>query len=1510
MGRQKSIGKKEFKEFVPLPVCQTRRLWRSPVPIFPKFGVRSSSPLERAGVRFLLSLCTVLATVIAGFAQSNIPTTATGPGSATPKALPSYNETPARDYLRVLVPVMPTKDSSRITINAAADSVNISTSYFDDMGRPLQTVIKQASPLKKDEVVPDAYDEFGRTVTSYLPFVQQTSNTNDGKFKTSQFTGDSSFYKSNFPNESINYGQTVFEPSPLQRVTKQLAPGNSWAGAGVGISATWKANTASDSVRLWTIAISSENDVPATTATYSAGSLAVQQVTDERGVKTVTYVDELGRTILTKQQVSASPATGHYGWVCTYYVYDEMNHLRVVVTPKAVDALNTGSVNWNLSGNPTIKTGLCYSYYYDARGRAIMKYIPGKGKSYIAYDLYDRVVMTQDSNLRRTNQWAFVLYDGESRPWESGVITTSLTKDSVIAQAARSTAYPTLTGTFTIMNTTYYDDYSWISGSIPNSTLVTTYINSSNFNTSYNTYPDYAQQITQSSRIRGMVTGTKRIILNTANYLYSVPLYDDHGRVIQLKQTNYTGGTDIATTQYRFNGVVLRTHLYQQKSGTNAQTHTLLTKYSYDQVGRVKTIIKNIDGTGDKTIATDTYNELGQLKSKVLGSSIDSLVYTYNIRGWLLGINKSFVDTYNSAANYFGEDLFYDYGFTNNQVNGAIAGVKWKGRGDTIARAYGFSYDNANRLTKADFSQNIRNTNTWTNSTADFTTSNLTYDDAGNILTMKQRGLMIGSSATIDSLTYTYYSNNNQLQKVADAAAATTGLGDFQDSSLTTDYAYDANGNIVKDYNRHMHTPANGNGAVYNLLDKPDSLVISNRATLYYTYDASGATLVKRINDYSTSPTTVKNYVYIAGFVYLNDTLQYVNTEEGRIRWADDNGRWSFVYDYYLRDHLGNVRTVLTEEKDTALYPIASLETAQLSNEKLYYFGEDSGRINKSGVSGYPTDNTTSPNDYIQQLSGSGYKIGTGIVLKVMAGDQILIKATSWYNKNGVTPGTPSSPLNALINALISGVGGVTNAAHGITPTQLQNSGVLIPGATAFYGSHNSADSTTKPKAFLNWILLDDQFKYVASSSGFDQVGSDQQFKTHYVTPTMAKNGFLYVYVSNETPNINVYFDNLTVTHIKSPLLQEQSYYPFGLQMAGISDKALGKLDSKNKFDGGVNFEEDYGVNLYQTFYRGYDPQIGRFGGVDILSEKTFGMSVYGYCGSDPIMFSDPFGSDRASALPTLQEIIAGLWGSEYGGFWSANSPNSDFVFGDQATEDFFSTGGGGGDFMNNVASAYDFVQRQQSSGNNVVYFDISQAKNGDYYATGGYYGGLNLEVNASGSMIKDLGRLQPGMNALNYSWEQPDEQQSDQESDQLTWWDYTKVSLDLAGAIIQTGVGIITSETGIGGVVAVDGAFRIAGNLAKLTNMIETSSKSESEETPTNAGQMVGATIDYFSNNDQHQAQAIGGTVDDVITLFASPETSYKSLNRADDWLNGPASPNAWRGIGEDIHSIHNSFH
>ena len=99
------------------------------------------------------------------------------------------------------------------------------------------------------------------------------------------------------------------------------------------------------------------------------------------------------------------------------------------------------------------------------------------------------------------------------------------------------------------------------------------------------------------------------------------------------------------------------------------------------------------------------YTELGQLQVDTLGNNRTSQNYKYNIRGWLSSINKGFIDTAGSTSAYFGESLFYDFGFTNNQYNGAIAGAKWKSAGDGIARAYGFTYDTANRLKIAEFSQ-------------------------------------------------------------------------------------------------------------------------------------------------------------------------------------------------------------------------------------------------------------------------------------------------------------------------------------------------------------------------------------------------------------------------------------------------------------------------------------------------------------------------------------------------------------------------------------------------------------------------------------------------------------------------------------------------------------------------------------------------------------------------------------------------------------------------------------
>jgi len=107
-------------------------------------------------------------------------------------------------------------------------------------------------------------------------------------------------------------------------------------------------------------------------------------------------------------------------------------------------------------------------------------------------------------------------------------------------------------------------------------------------------------------------------------------------------------------------------------------------------------------------------------------------------------------------------------------------------------------------------------------------------------------------------------------------------------------------------------------------------------------------------------------------------------------------------------------------------------------------------------------------------------------------------------------------------------------------------------------------------------------------------------------------------------------------------LVQEQAFYPFGLQMAAISSKAILKTTDPYKYNAGSELEEE--LNYYNTFYRKYDAQIGRFTGVDIRSEESAGMSVYNFAANNPVMFNDPMGDKFGRGNQMEQHPIDANW--------------------------------------------------------------------------------------------------------------------------------------------------------------------------------------------------------------------------------------------------------------------------
>lgn len=1263
--------------------------------------------------------------------------------------------------------------------------VKENTVYTNGLGQQVQTVYKQSSSdnSPKDLVDFNIYDEYGRNRLKYLPYV---SSASDGKFKSNPFVEHQGFLQSSYPGEVFLYSETEYEASPLNRVVTEMIPGNSWVGSGKGSEIKHLFNTLNDDVKVWEIGELDEsilfdgndqNDlVPITNRSFLSKELFKEVYIDVNGNATVEYKTKEGLLILKKNQIDNSIAadySGYSGFLCTYYIYDDLGRLRFVIQPKAVAELVKPSVNWGITA--TVANELCFRNEYDERGRLIAKKVPGAGWVYLLYDQKDRLVYTQDANMRVRGQWNATLYDGLDRPTVTGILeysgtpiqlknylqtininsvndqtingalpvptpndlvlttastagnkiaTHSITMENGFESNGEFSAEITFSGadqggafnqtipisgnplppgqTFIGLTITYYDHYSWTSQSF-------SAIYNNKLQAGVNLHP--VQLPASSSKMTsGFITGNKvRVIedpddLSKGSWLTTVIFYDELGRSIQSNNTTYKGGSETTTSLYDFSGKILSTYDVHENPVSGTQVGLLLNN-TYDHIANLLKTELSIYDQPQSAIPTTTvvvselqYNSLGQLVSKKIGKKrdvngnytvtpIETQDYLYNIQGALKSINKDYILT-NSNSRWFGYDLSYDWGFSNNQLNGNIGGVKWKSKGDGELRAFGFSYDKTSRLLGSDFSQfdgnaysdNVNNLN-FDSQMGDGQTPATAYDENGNILAMKQWGLKGLSSILIDDLTYQYHLfSGNKLLSVKESTAnagINHKLGDFTDVVGNYLYEYDFNGNLITDPAKGLADLSNPYttqpGIIYNHLNLvasirvDDNITRNSKGSIEYVYDAVGNKLEKRVTEFpntyngNISKNTVTSY--IGGFVYENNTLQFFGQPEGRVRLKPVSGNTpaSFVFDYMLKDHLGNVRMVLTDEQQHDIYPAATLEgvlsntSSAISVENNYYNITPGNIVPKStalAIPDYlnkndipnnnPNSDATANSEKLYRLNASiaNAKMGLGITIKVMAGDEVTIHGKSYWKTaaGGVgSGGVDPLPLVDILNGFLGGVPGASD--KGLTGTSLGN----LPGIATTINQMLSqqVETPTIPKAYINWILFDEQFRPVISNahtnSSFSSVGSEGILTSHknagggiLSTGEIIKNGYLFVYCSNES-KLDVFFDNLQVTHTRGQLLEESHYYPFGLTMTGISSKALsfGGPENKKKWNAGSElqskeFSDGSGLELYATQYRSLDPQLGRFWQLDPKPNEF--LSPYVAMENNPILNSDPLG--------------------------------------------------------------------------------------------------------------------------------------------------------------------------------------------------------------------------------------------------------------------------------------------
>jgi len=1001
-----------------------------------------------------------------------------------------------QNYIRVRTPRAPILSQTTLDANTGNTAVVKTTyNYFDEFGRDLQKIDCQLSPGGNDVVQASVYDNMGRQAKKYLPYA--VANTPAGALRgspTGDVTGDESyFYNIYGPNNttvattSAYFSETVYDHSPLARITEQSAPGESWQlGTGKTVKTAYGTNVASE-IRLWTV-----SSTGASSATYQPGALNAVTITDENGYTVTQYKDFDGQLICKKVQ------TGPSSYVYTDYVYDDAGNLRYVIPPlptlPTVVTLPTSFVE-----SDAVFANFFYGYHYDGRNRVIEKKKPGSGWEYLVYNSLDQAVLTQTPSQLALGVWLYSKYDSKGRVVMSGEWTTSSTRASL--QTATDQFLGPLFETFTNATT----NFGYTDSAYPNSTVTGTrkifasnYYDSYAFLTNTTINPNSAVFIapTQDTiyKVPGsLLTGslTNVIGASTSTYLLAITHYDTYGHAVKtVSQSFYTGSTaagnyDIAETQYAFTDPI--TYATRQHYLGGILKLSLNNRYNYDYAGRRTLARQQFNSQPTVYLAKYEYNELGQLITKRLHSTstatpppassfLQHVDFRYNTRSWLTRINNPSNiqdETFTSVQDLFAEQIDYDHpnsGYTGAvaQFNGNISTFSWQtlvkpGVGLVQeVKGYDLRYDPANRLTFSYYKSPSGN---------DKYNEAMTYDELGNILSLNRNA---SSTTFLNKLTYNYgtgSSRSNALLGVTDGGGS---------ENYTSTFSYQPSGS-EKANSKKLVSNIN-----YNELNLPSLITLTSGKTIAFIYSATGQKL-ERVTKQGTS--TVEDRNYINGIEYDGSTFNFIRTEEGRAR----QGSTNYIYEYQIADHLGNVRALFGDEDGTGTFSAAN-DIVQLID--YYAFGRQISMVEPNPLSQYKYNGKELLSDLESYDYGARYL--NPVTGRWNAVDNEAVKARRWspyaYAYNNPIRNTDPDGNSSMDYAYAYAQGNLVSSAQ----YQAQNDLAYQTGVDMWEANYENGSSLTRPQQYEPWYNANLEAFVKNQYSAYDGKGPSDDYGGAY----------------------------------------------------------------------------------------------------------------------------------------------------------------------------------------------------------------------------------------------------------------------------------------------------------------------------------------------------------------------------------------------------------------------------
>lgn len=1181
-------------------------------------------------------------------------------------SLPSDSFISAFNATRTYTPRVRINDSSQVNDNSSPDRVSITTTYANGLGATIQTVQQyatlSAAGQYKHMVVPNDV-RIKPDPYSFMPYASDIKDYNQSAPNHSVMYHNDNRY----PSEAgvadisvISTGQMVNTSTILERSAMTYDPGKSRMGQGNGVKTTVITNKVMASqnapavnVRFWTL---NASGIPTTNTIYQDGTLSGKRTESADGMEANELNDRSGKLVYEANLQISSGVVKVYG--ITYYIYDELDRLRYILPPKAVDAIS--AAGWTVS--QSIIDELCFSYLYDANGRQHSLHKPGEqGYTEMVYRKDGQLIMRRSPLEKEKGLWELVFYDKSGRLIATGLLTSNNDRaywqeqaNMQVAQASNSPHYyiwgagkgqhPPKTGLAGIEMLTYnyYDKY-------PSSVLASETYNPTPFQP-YQVWGGTADAPNLRASVYGLLTATEVKVLNNplaTTYLQgwtnAKTFYDYYGQPIYAVGVNATGAKDSVYHQYNQAGQPIKKwHVRNAINGGVVRRTTELETFNYEAYsGRLSSIWRSTNSGVNEPAVRYTYNEMGQMSKEVLGNEAETRLYTYNVRGELLGINEDYALTGNKGTNAmtFGEALRYDYGFIIPRYDGAISGVVWRGSGGTTAKAhsYTYRYDVSGRMISARYYEAATTggvPTSWTNTQRNYSQT-LAYDQNSNIIAATRFGVSQNPSYTgvyqIDQLTYEYLPNSNKLKGVVDNVTIDYRTGDYQPGSAQG-YTYDVAGNLTEDKSKQI---AN---VIYTWFNKPEKVAFADGSSILYTYDAGGSKLQEIVANGSQLNYTT----YISGAVYKDTSLAFISTAQGRTNMSINPPR----QEYFVKDHLGNIRSTVASASSQALQYDATYELSRATQEEALFEAVASIRADKPY--------STSSLDVKAGMLKDNRQTGTSILLKVMAGDKLEIGTDNFYetfdSQNSNTGQTPAATIFESALSSLTGGNAAMTGAEGTGSGTIINRMFSNPEAAMAYASLvNASTDESRPSAFLNYLFFDEEMNLVPEHSklwqaegenNWTQIGSGEYIE-------IPQNGHVILYLSNHTENAQ-WFDNFFTNHVKGVLLEENHYYAYGLPIAGLSSQGATATKQRQRYQENEYIEE-LGLKWMDFHNRAYDPQLGRFLALDALADKggQQAMSPFHAMGCDPVNMVDPLGLEYSAphhkgiTQPTWKDIAS-----------------------------------------------------------------------------------------------------------------------------------------------------------------------------------------------------------------------------------------------------------------------------